>query len=119
MGGGLRPVCIAGTKNSTAHLPAKAGQTAFTLDKATGALNSFTLDGQELLATPVTLSLFRPATDNDNRDRNGAYLWRKSGLDQLSQKVVSLKESKSTATARVEVLNAKGTKVGMPISFTH
>lgn len=103
---------LPGTKNSTAHLPAKAGQTAFTLDKATGALNSFTLDGQELLATPVTLSLFRPATDNDNRDRNGAYLWRKSGLDQLSQKVVSLKESKSTATARVEVLNAKGTKVG-------
>ena len=103
---------LPGTKNSTAYLPAKAGQTAFTLDKATGALNSFTLDGQELLATPVTLSLFRPATDNDNRDRNGAYLWRKSGLDQLSQKVVSLKESKSTATARVEVLNAKGTKVG-------
>lgn len=103
---------LPGTKNSMAYLPAKAGQTAFTLDKATGALNSFTLDGQELLATPVTLSLFRPATDNDNRDRNGAYLWRKSGLDQLSQKVVSLKESKSTATARVEVLNAKGTKVG-------
>ena len=103
---------LPGTKGSTAYLPAKAGQTAFTVDKETGALNSLTLDGQELLATPVTLSLFRPATDNDNRDRNGAYLWRKAGLNQLTQKVVSLKDGKKAATAKVEILNAKGMKVG-------
>ena len=65
-----------------------------------------------MLATPLTLSLFRPATDNDNRDRNGAYLWRKAGLNQLTQKVVSLKDGKKAATAKVEILNAKGMKVG-------
>ena len=32
-------------------------------------------------ATPLTLSLFRPATDNDNRDKNGARLWRNAGLE--------------------------------------
>ena len=98
--------------NSTAYLPETAGETGFAVDKESGALKSLTLNGKELLATPVTLSLFRPATDNDNRDRNGARLWRQAGLDNLTQKVVSLKEGKNNTTARVEVVNAKGQKVG-------
>lgn len=65
------------------------------------------LNGKELLSTSLTLSLFRPATDNDNRDRNGARLWRKAGLDNITQKVLSLKEGKSSTTARVEILNAE------------
>ena len=67
---------------------------------------------KELLAAPLTLSLFRPATDNDNRDKNGARLWRNAGLDNLTQKVVSLKEGKTSTTARVEILNAKTQRVG-------
>ncbi len=79
----------------------------------TGALTSLSLNGKRaLLSTTLTLSLFRPATDNDNRDRNGARLWRKAGLDNITQKVLSLKEGKSSTTARVEILNAKGQKVG-------
>ena len=104
---------LAGNKNATAHRPQKAGETAFVVDKNTGALSSLTLNGKELLAAPVTLSLFRPATDNDNRDRNGARLWRKAGLNNLTQKVVSLKEGKTSATVRAEILNRKGQKVGM------
>ena len=65
-----------------------------------------------MLASPVTISLFRPATDNDNRDRMGAKLWRKAGLHTLTQKVVSLKESKTSATAQVNILNVTGKKVG-------
>ena len=103
---------IAGNKNYTGYRPQKAGETTFTLDKETGALTSLALDGKELLATPITLSLFRPATDNDNRDKNGARLWRKVGLDNLTQKVTSLKEGKNTTTAAIELLNAKGQKVG-------
>lgn len=99
-------------KNSYVHRPQKAGATAFSVDPSTGALASLTLDGNELLATPITLSLFRPATDNDNRDQNGARLWRNAGLDNLTQKVVSLKEEKASTTAQVEILNAKGAKVG-------
>ena len=99
-------------ENSTAHRPQKAGETTFTVDKKTGALTSLSLNGKELLSTPLTLSLFRPATDNDNRDRNGARLWRKAGLDNITQKALSLKEGKSSTTARVEILNAKGQKVG-------
>ena len=103
---------LAGNKNYTGYRPQKAGETTFTVDKQTGALTSLNLNGKELLATPLTLSLFRPATDNDNRDKNGARLWRNAGLDNLTQKVVSLKEGKTSTTARVEILNAKAQKIG-------
>ena len=100
------------SKNARGYRPDKVGNTTFTVDKATGALNSLCLDGEELLGSPMTLSLFRPATDNDNRDQLGAKLWRAAGLDALTQKVVSLKESKTSTTAQVDILNAKGEKVG-------
>ena len=104
---------FAGNKNYTGYRPHKAGETTFTVDKQTGALTSLNLNGKELLATPLTLSLYRPATDNDNRDKNGARLWRDAGLDCLTQKVVSLRESKTSTTARVEILNAKTQRVGI------
>ncbi|WP_291581317.1 glycoside hydrolase family 2 TIM barrel-domain containing protein [Bacteroides sp.] len=98
--------------NSWSGKPAKAGNTTFIVDEATGALKSLCLDGEELLASPITLSLFRPATDNDNRDQHGAKLWRQAGLDQLTQKVVSLKEGKNKITVKADILNAEGKKIG-------
>lgn len=40
-------------------------------------------------------------------------MWRDAGLDCLTQKVVSLKESKTSTTARVEILNVKTQRVGI------
>ena len=100
------------SKNSWSGKPAKAGNTTFVVDEATGALKSLCLDGEELLASPIILSLFRPATDNDNRDQNGAKLWRQAGLDHLTQKVVSLKEGKNKMTVKADILNAEGKKIG-------
>ena len=100
------------SKNSWSGKPAKAGNTTFVVDEATGALKSLCLDGEELLASPITLSLFRPATDNDNRDQNGAKLWRQAGLDHLTQKVVSLKEGKNKTTVKADILNVEGKKIG-------
>ena len=100
------------SKNSWSGKPAKAGNTTFVVDEATGALKSLCLDGEELLASPITLSLFRPATDNDNRDQNGAKLWRQAGLDHLTQKVVYLKEGKNKTTVKADILNAEGKKIG-------
>ena len=100
------------SKNSWSGKPAKAGNTTFVVDKSTGALKSLCLDGEELLASPITLSLFRPATDNDNRDQNGAKLWRQAGLGHLTQKVVSLKEGKNKTTVKADILNVEGKKIG-------
>ena len=99
-------------KATTYHQDRTTTKTTFAIDNTTGALRSLCVNGEELLASPLALSLFRPVTDNDNRDRNGARLWRKAGLDQITQKVVSLVERKKTTTAHVEILNTKGETVG-------
>lgn len=59
----------------------------FTVDEKSGALQLLAQDGTELLASPVTLSLFRPATDNDNRDRKAAHLWRQADLTRRCRKL--------------------------------
>ena len=61
------------------------------------------------MATPLTLSLYRPATDNDNWDKNGARLWRDAGLDCLTQKVVSI-EGKDFDHCPCRNLNVKTQK---------
>ncbi|MGL5683941.1 MAG: glycoside hydrolase family 2 TIM barrel-domain containing protein [Marinifilaceae bacterium] len=103
---------VLSAKNNTLSALTKTKGVTFGIDNATGALNSLALNGEELLASPVTLSLFRPATDNDNRDRNGAYLWRKAGLNNMSQKALAVKQGKTSATTQVELINGKGDKVG-------
>lgn len=98
--------------NRKASLPESKGALKFEVDESTGALRSLSLDGKEFLASPVRLSLFRPATDNDNRDRNAARLWRQAGLDSLVQKTVSLKKGKTSTEVAVELQNTSGRKLG-------
>ena len=59
-------------------------------------MTSYKLDGKELLSTPLTISLYRPITDNDNRDRNGARLWKTAGLDKLSQQATAFRTGKNS-----------------------
>lgn len=103
---------VAGPAKSATPFPAAEGRTDFAVDEATGALRSLTLDGRELLATPLTLCLWRPATDNDRRDRFGERLWKAAGLDSLTQRTVSFKRSRNTTEAVTEIRNARGGKVG-------
>lgn len=103
---------LSGNTSSKTYLPKTSGKVTFAVDEKTGALQSLALDGKELLASPVTLSLFRPATDNDNRDRKAARLWRQAGLDKPVQKVITLKKGRTSTTAVVELLNEAGKKLG-------
>lgn len=73
----------------------------------TGALISYMTDGQELLATPLEVSLYRPVTDNDNRDRNAARPWKKAGLDRLTQKLIDFKTAKKEVTVDFELVNTQ------------
>ena len=103
---------LSGNTSSKTYLPKTSGKVTFAVDEKTGALQSLALEGKELLASPVTLSLFRPATDNDNRDRKAARLWRQAGLDKPVQKVIALKKGRTSTTAVVELLNEAGKKLG-------
>ena len=85
----------------------------------TGALVSYVADGQELLETPLEVSLYRPVTDNDNRDRNAARLWKKAGLDRLTQKLIDFKTAKKEVMVDFELVNPQQQKVAMArMSYT-
>lgn len=83
-----------------------------TVSPETGALISYKYRGEEWLSQPVELSLYRPLTENDKKDKHGGMLWKKAGLDKISQKVTSIKPSKNGFTVDVSVLNAKDNVIG-------
>ena len=85
---------------------------SFAIDPETGALTSLVSEGKELLATPVTLSLFRPLTENDAHRNGMGKKWTAAGLDGLTQKAVSVKAKGKTVTADTELNGKDGQKVG-------
>ena len=104
---------LSGNKNYRAPETKLSGKVEMNIDPATGALHSYIYNGKELLVSPVTLSLYRPVTDNDNREKvGGAKTWKKVGLDQLTQRALTVKTSTRSERAEVELLNVRGEKVG-------
>lgn len=85
----------------------------YRIDKTTGAISSLTLDGEEMLTSPIAISLWRPPTDNDIRDAHGNRAWQSSGIDSLQQKVVSVVAQKDGSTiVNLELLGRSGQKLG-------
>ncbi|MEI6036231.1 MAG: glycoside hydrolase family 2 TIM barrel-domain containing protein, partial [Verrucomicrobiae bacterium] len=87
-----------------------AGARVFSFSKATGALESLTAGGSELLAAPLRLNLWRAATDNDGlklwsgQDSKPLGRWLAAGYHQLQHKLESLTIGKPTlAGARIEM----------------
>lgn len=83
----------------------------FSVDDQTGAMNSLIVDGKELLQSPITLSLYRSATDNDRRDAFGLKLWKAAGLDSLKQQVVSIDKKKNKIITTIHLVNNKQQQV--------
>lgn len=81
------------------------------IDEQTGAIDSYRINGEEMLASPIMLSLYRPVTDNDTRDAHGAKVWKKAGLDSLTAKAISIQKRHKGGTSNVELINAKGIKI--------
>ena len=101
--------------NKNYHAPEikLADKVQIDIDPATGALRSYIYKGKEMLLSPVVLSLYRPVTDNDNREKTGgSKIWRKEGLDNMIQKAIFVKASEKGGKAEVEILNTKGVKLG-------
>ena len=100
---------LSGNKNYRIPETKLSGKVEMNIDPATGALRSYIYNGKELLVSPVTLSLYRPVTDNDNREKVGrAKVWKKAGLDQLTQRALTVKTSTRGGRAEVELLNVRG-----------
>lgn len=104
---------LTGNRNYRAAEAKLSGKVEMDIDPETGALRSYIYEGEEMLASPVMLSLYRPATDNDNREKvGGAKAWKKAGLDKLTQRALSVKTSARGGRSEVELLNARNERLG-------
>lgn len=102
----------------TAFLPREKQRMTYKVDETTGELTSLKSGNQEFLDTPLSLSLYRPATDNDGRDQHGVRVWRKDGIDSISQKVTKISRSKDITRAETDVIGKNGNIIGKAI-FTY
>lgn len=91
--------------------------TRVTFDRETGCIVSFIIDGQELLAEPITVCLYRAPTDNDRggtAGRSYAARWKEAGLDRLrvipGSCKVSLEETSAGTMVSISYNLAPGEK---------
>ncbi len=71
---------------------------SITLSTDDGSMTSYRYEGRELLARPLRWNFWRPPTENDREDVNGARAWQ--GLDQLKARVLSV----TTGEAEVQMM---------------
>ncbi len=64
----------------------KNDMVSFRFSEETGALTSLRFEGNEMIGSPLSLSFYRPSTDNDLRDRYGRRAWLAAGLDSVYQR---------------------------------
>lgn len=72
-----------------------------TIDKKSGWINSYLLNGKELLVQGPRLNFFRPPTENDISDRNGYRKWKAAGLSEMTSKVNNFKIIKQNGSLLV------------------
>ena len=85
---------------------------SFAVDPSTGAIVSLLSGGTELLSTPITLSLFRPFTENDAHPDGTGKVWNMEGLDKVSQKLVSSKLKNNVLTVDTRIFNRDDRQIG-------
>ena len=96
----------------TVFLPHEKQGMRYEVDGKTGKLTSLKSGGREFLSTPLSLSLYRPATDNDGRDPYGLRLWREEGIDSIRQRVTKIVRNRDVTRAETEILSRKGNVIG-------
>lgn len=95
------------SKNGVLTFTSKAG-TSITVNQATGEISSLVMNGKELLSSPIALSLYRPATENDLSWEGKDKMWREEGIDSISQRMTSLKFKDNVVCVKSEIIGRKG-----------
>ncbi|MBG0788761.1 MAG: DUF4981 domain-containing protein, partial [Anaerolineaceae bacterium] len=81
-----RPTSFSQCSTSESIIVSSSSQ-AFTLDRATGCIRSWVLNGSEVLLSPLKLNIWRAPTDNDV---HVAKEWVLDGLDRTHSRLESL-----------------------------
>lgn len=84
----------------------------FCIDPESGAMTSLIINGKEQLATPLTISLYRPMTENDAHRKGSGKMWKDAGLDCISQKAVSIGRRGKDVVVELVLTGRDGQNVG-------
>lgn len=108
------PEALASLKGDKKGLTFKSKKSTFTIDAQTGALIMFKSGKKTLIDTPVSISLYRPATENDLAmwGNRGAKQWKKQGLDSIATILESLTAGKESVTAKTRIEGRNGQHLG-------
>jgi len=98
-------------KKNSFTFSSKVGKVSFNVDILTGAITSLDIDGTQMLASPITLSLYRPGTENDLAWAGRNRQWVEEGIDSISQRLTDLKFKDNRVTASTEILGREGNVV--------
>lgn len=88
------------------------GVLSATFCPTTGAIVSLAKNGEEMLASPLLLSLYRPLTENDMKDWSGVAKNKQAGFNRLVQKTTSFNVKNNKAEASIAVFTNKNEQVG-------
>lgn len=82
--------------------------TAFTVDAATGEITALTIGGKQILSSPIALTLYRAATENDKAWAGRDKQWREEGIDSISLRASKLNFKNNIVSVSTEVIGKKG-----------
>ncbi len=98
----------------------KAGESVYTVDRIHGLVTSIVSEGKEMLASPITPTVWRAPTDNDRRIKRA---WLDAKYDQLAVKCYSCAltaEDDKSATVTAELsLGAKALRPLLRATVTY
>ena len=83
---------------------AKNTGVSLTIDPLSGQIAQINADGRDLLASPITLSLYRPETENDMAWAGRGRQWRAEGLDSTYQRLTDLKFQNNVLSVEAQVV---------------
>lgn len=107
MGNTAKPLPLKG-RNGTYT----GGDVTFSVDPSTGAITSVMSGATEILGAPITLSLFRPLTENDAHRNGSGKFWLQSGLDKVSQSVRSIRVRNNVLNVELNLTGREGNHLG-------
>ncbi len=93
-----------------------AGKVAFEISPENGDIVSLMVNGQPRIATPLTLSLWRPLTENDAAGwGSGTRFWRPEGLDSINQSVTDIATDGKLLTVSTDINGRGGKRIGSAV----
>jgi hypothetical protein len=106
-----QPVKTAKLKRKKNSFTFLCGKLAFTVDPLTGAIASLKENGREILSSPILLSIYRPATENDLGWGGKNAIWVKEGIDSISQQLTDMKYRDGIVSVSTDILGREGNRI--------